>query len=165
MMNKENEKIDPVCKMHVDTESRHIEHLGSHFYFCSEQCIERFIANPHLYIGKAGVPSPKQQGMHAIKQRVIRLDAPITKIIQKNLIETLLNMMGIKQVDTEGDVIRIRYDLLEVTAEQIEKAIGQSGAELDSIWKERLKRAFVHYIEETELENLEHQDESHGCHN
>jgi len=164
MPNENNGKTDPVCKMTVDIDSLHVEYLGSHFYFCSEQCKERFNKNPHLYVGKTGTPSPKQQGMHIIKRRSIRLDTPVTTDIRQQLIEVLMGMMGIKQVNIEGDLIQIHYDLLEATAEQIEKAIERSGAQLEKVWKERLKRAFVHYIEETELENLEHQNESHGCH-
>ena len=164
MPRQQNDRLDPVCRMIVDDESLYVEYLGSHFYFCSEQCKVRFIANPHLYIGKAGIPSPKQQGMHIIKQRVIRLESPPPEPTQQQLIDVLLRMMGIKQVSIERDLIRISYDLLEATAEQIEEAIEQSGAQLGRVWKDRLKSAFVHYVEETELENLEHQHERHGCH-
>ena len=164
MSTQKNEMIDPVCMMIVDAEALHVEYLGLHFYFCSEQCRERFVANPHLYTGKPGQRSPKQQGVHVIKQRVIRLELPATEAVKVLLVEGLMSMMGIKEVNIENDLIRIRYDLLEATAEQIEKTIEQSDTKLGRIWKERLKRAFVHYIEETELENLENQHESHGCH-
>jgi len=157
-------KQDPVCHMDVSDNDIHERYQGSHFYFCSEQCRERFVTNPHLYVGKAGIPSAKQQGMHVLKQRVIRLESPANEEIQRQLIEVLQAMMGVKEVDVEGDLVRIRYDLLEATAVQIEKSIDQSGAQLGKAWKDKLKSAFVHYLEETELDNLEHQHESHGCH-
>ena len=61
-------------------------------------------------------------------------------------------------------LIHTQYDLFEATASQIEEAIQGSGTKLGSVWLDYLKRAFVHYIEETELESLEHQNESYGCH-
>ncbi len=157
-------KKDPVCGMSTDDEALHIEHQGLHYYFCSSQCQERFSANPHLYIGQAGIPSPKQQGMCVIKKRTIRLAQQPSKEIRQQLVAELEKMMGIKQVDVEDDLIHIQYDLLEATASQIEEAIQQSGAKLGHVWIDHLKRAFLHYIEETELDNLEHQHESHGCH-
>ena len=42
---------DPVCEMKVDSESRHsVDHAGKHYYFCSQQCVEKFQANPSDYI-------------------------------------------------------------------------------------------------------------------
>lgn len=162
----EKNSIDycPVCHMQAVPKISRSVYQGSSFGFCSQQCLDRFHANPGLYIGRSGMPAAKQQGVQVIKQRVIRLDSPASEVIQQQLMEALLSMMGIKQVSIEGDLIRICYDLLEATAEQIEEAIEQSGARLGKVWKDRLKRAFVHYVEETEVKNLEQQHESHGCH-
>ena len=43
---------DPVCGMTVDpaTNSRHSEHEGREFHFCSERCSERFKADPSLFL-------------------------------------------------------------------------------------------------------------------
>jgi len=161
-MNEVDKKTDPVCGMRVDIDSLNIEHLGSNFYFCSMQCQDRFTANPHLYIGEAGIPSPKQKGMQVIKKRTIRLAERPSKNIQQQLVAELVKMMGVQRIDVDEDLIHIQYDLLEATASQIEKAIQRSGTQLGSVWMDHLKRAFVHYIEETELENLEYK--SHGCH-
>lgn len=155
---------DPVCGMNVADDALHAEHLESRFYFCSSQCQQRFIANPHLYIGKAGVPALKQQGVSVIKKRTIHLEKQPSREVQQQLVSALEKMMGIKQIDVDGELIHIQYDLLEATVSQIEEAIQQSGTKLGQVWSERLKRAFVHYIEDTELENMEHQHESHGCH-
>ncbi len=163
-MNEHDIKKDPVCDMKVDNTHLHTEYMGSDFYFCSVQCLERFTANPHLYIGQGGIPSPKQQGVRVIKKRTISLGEIPNDEVQQKLATELLQMMGIIQIELDDDLIHIQYDLLEATASQIEQAIEQSGTALGHVWSDRLKRAFVHYVEETQLENLEHQHEMHGCH-
>jgi Cu+-exporting ATPase len=43
---------DPVCGMNIEQnasfDSR--EHMGQRFYFCSEDCVKKFDANPHQYV-------------------------------------------------------------------------------------------------------------------
>ena len=42
---------DPVCGMKVDTESgRSLELAGKQYYFCSQNCVEKFKANPDKYL-------------------------------------------------------------------------------------------------------------------
>jgi Cu+-exporting ATPase len=42
---------DPVCGMEIDPEEAvaQEEHDGTTFYFCSESCHEKFLADPHRY--------------------------------------------------------------------------------------------------------------------
>ncbi|MBN8901389.1 MAG: heavy metal translocating P-type ATPase [Rhodospirillales bacterium] len=44
--------IDPVCGMKVNTatSSRHVEHNGGVFWFCSEGCQQKFLADPAKYL-------------------------------------------------------------------------------------------------------------------
>jgi len=161
-MGIESAKVkDPVCEMMVDPQDLSIEHLGMHFSFCSEQCKQRFLNNPDLYIGTAGCKSPKQQGMEVLKRRHLRLSGPLPTATEARLIERIQSMMGIKHVEVKGDIVDITYDLLEATEEQIEEAIAQSDAALGQGLAMRLSRAFVHYLEETEIENLEAKPVSH----
>jgi len=152
---KEKKVRDPVCNMMVDSRELFTEHLGMHFAFCSEQCKQRFLDNPNLYIGTAGHKAPKQQGREVLKQRRLKLSEPLSAETEARLIERVQSMMGIKRVEVEDDIVHITYDLLEATEAQIEKAIAQSGAELGQGLARRLSRAFVQYLEETEIENLE----------
>jgi len=73
-------------------------------------------------------------------------------------------MMGIKEVTIDKNIIRITYDLLEVTTTQIETTIQRAGEKLTASWGAKLKRAFIHYFEETELDNLEYQQSNHTHH-
>jgi len=151
--------------MQITTGDLNISHQGKDFYFCSAQCSERFRANPHLYVGRAGHPSVKQQGDVVLKQRTLILDSALSGSQAEQLSSALLNMMGIKSVHIEGKRMQITYDLIQVTAQQIEIAIEQAGDALGHGLSSKLKRSFVHYLEETELNNLETQtDDSKHCH-
>lgn len=146
---------DPVCGMHVTRDSFALEHQGIHYAFCSQQCRDRFKANPHLYIGVPGKKAPKQKGLEIVKQRRFSLDQPLTDAEAAILMKGLGAMMGIKQVVVKGNTIAITYDLIQATAEQIEASIGQVGIQLGTGWRERLQRGFIHYVDECEVGNLE----------
>jgi YHS domain-containing protein/mono/diheme cytochrome c family protein len=47
--------VDPVCGMsiHAGSDTPHVTHDGHTVYFCSEQCRDRFVANPGAYASKA----------------------------------------------------------------------------------------------------------------
>lgn len=155
---------DPVCGMNVPPTQFEMIFEGIHYAFCSAQCRERFVANPHLYIGMPGEKSPKQKGVVLFKQRRFQLDAPLTSQDAAILAESLGAMMGVKAIEIQGDVtVTITYDLLQTTASQLEAKMVEVGAKLGEGWSERLRRSFVHYIEECEVENLEvHPRHGHG---
>lgn len=155
---------DPVCGMQVDPRQLVTEYRESSYAFCSSQCQERFLENPHLYIGLPGQKAAKQKGMEVLKQRRLQLAQVLNLSIAENLIEVLQKMMGIKSVVVEGSRIEITYDLLQVTAEQIEVVIVELGVQFGGEWAERLRRAFVHYEEELEIGSLEVRKEKHLHH-
>ena len=80
------------------------------------------------------------------------------------VIAYIKDMMGIGHITIKGDTIDIQYDLLQVTEAQIESALAEVGATLDQNWSERLRRAFVHYFEETEISSLEVPSGAGGHH-
>lgn len=41
---------DPVCGMQVDEKEITSEHMGSSFYFCSDECKAEFDRNPMKYM-------------------------------------------------------------------------------------------------------------------
>ncbi|WP_124947783.1 YHS domain-containing protein [Sulfurirhabdus autotrophica] len=146
---------DRVCGMQVSLDSFAMEHLGIQYAFCSQQCQDRFKANPYLYIGVPGEKAPKQKGLEIIKQRRFSLEQPMNDSEATILSEELGAMMGIKHIEVASNIVSITYDLLEATAEQIEERIGQIGLRLGEGWTERLQRGFVHYFEECEVGNLQ----------
>ena len=55
--------------MQVKPGDNAIDYQDMPFAFCSLQCKERFLANPHLYIGYPGQKAPKQEGHTVLKHR------------------------------------------------------------------------------------------------
>jgi hypothetical protein len=105
---------------------------------------------------------PRQEGQTAFKQRRLKLGKPLTPEMEEAILDAVQAMMGIERIDIDGDIIKVTYDLLQATETQIESEIARAGAVLGDEWSERLRRAFVHYLEETELENLAASPASHG---
>lgn len=154
---------DPVCHMQVSATSFATEYAGIPYAFCSEQCKERFLSSPHLYVGFPGHQAPAQQGREIIKRRRFVLSAPLETMQAEQVKHVLLEMMGIHDVCIEGDKIEIQYDLIQATAEQISDKLGLIGAGLGAGWKDRIRLAFVNYLEECEIDNLEIENKK-GCH-
>src|SRR3990167_1129343 len=151
-----NETVkDYVCHMQVPSTSFATEYAGGHYAFCSAQCKERFLANPHLYIGFPGHKAPAQDGEKVIKRHRFLLSAPLDAMQAKQVKRALLEMMGIHEVFIEGDKIEIQYDLIQVTAEQIADKLALIGADLGAGWVDRLKLAFINNLEEIEISSLE----------
>jgi len=146
---------DPVCGMLVDRHSNEIVYQTMHFAFCSLECKNRFIAHPHIYIGFPGQPAPKQEGREIIKRRRMRLDHALSPEGMSILTDSLQSLMGIKQLEVSGDTIKISYDLLQLSAAQVETALDEIGLKLGEGWAERLRRAFVHESEEWQIEGFQ----------
>ena len=155
---------DPVCGMDVAPTQLETVYEGIHYAFCSEQCRQRFIANPHLHIGVPGEKAPRQKGVELLKRRCFQLEMPISPQQAAVLAEALGAMMGVKEVDIRDDnTVTITYDLLQATADQLEVKMAEVGAKLGEGWADRLRRGFVHYLEECEVGNLEvHPRHGHG---
>jgi Cu+-exporting ATPase len=53
------EVLDPVCGMTIAPEGAvgHVEHEGQTYYFCSDDCLQRFRANPSSFVGDARPPA------------------------------------------------------------------------------------------------------------
>ncbi len=155
-MNQNEDQVkDPVCEMMVDPQNNAIEYLQMSFAFCSKQCQERFLANPHLYIGIPGVKAPKQEGQEVIKRRKIHLSHSLSTDEITQVSDALQAMMGIKNLAVMQDTIEITYDLLQATLQQIEDKLVEIGIQLGDGWAERLQRAFVKESEEIQVESME----------
>jgi YHS domain-containing protein len=147
---------DPVCGMEVAPAQFETAYEGLHYAFCSEQCRQRFLSNPHLYIGRPGEKAPKQKGVELFKRRRFRLDAPLTPQDAAILADAVGAMVGVRAIEIEdGNTVTLTYDLLQATADQLEAKMVEVGVKLGEGWTERLRRGFINYMEECEVENLE----------
>ena len=146
---------DPVCGMFVDAHKIEVVYAEVHYAFCSEQCHERFVVNPHLYIGYPGHKAPKLRGIQALKWRRFKLEHALSSLESEQLIEGLQRMMGVRKVHINNMIFEITYDLMEVTAEQIENRLLEIGLNLGGEWPERLRRSFINFVEEFEISGLD----------
>ena len=155
---------DPVCGMEVKLSPavKQTVYRGVAYFFCSEQCLQRFRAKPDLYIGEPDRKAPKQQGVELVKRRRLRLAAPLSLNVAGIIENALRGVMGVKQVSIQWDLLEIHYDLLETSEQLIVEQLASIGVQLGNGWGERLRRAFVHFEEECELDNLAANDK-HCC--
>jgi len=86
------------------------------------------------------------------------LDHIVTGLQRDGVMMALNQLMSVHNITVEGNKITIDYNLIEVNAGQIEAAMVKAGALLGEGWGERLKRGWIHYTEETELDNLAASD-------
>ena len=156
---------DVVCGMHVNSDDISLDYQGIHYAFCSNQCLERFQSSPHLYIGYPGSEAPKHAGKEVLKKRKLKLAAPLSQEVADKVVEYLESMMGIQHIEINGNCIEIIYDLLQATESQIEKKIIDAGIVLGDDMTEKIRRAFIHFMEETEVESLEARPGSRRGHN
>ncbi len=155
----------PVCQMTKIDRSLSLKYQGVDHYFCSSQCLERFKEHPHLFVGdpKHGL-SPKQKGQAALKTRRIGFAEAVGDELKATLDQSLLSLMGVEALRFEGHCLYVSYDLFQVSLEEIEATIEQTAAKLHSGMLERVKRGFIHYSEECELDNLAHPGGDGSCH-
>ena len=81
---------DPVCGMQVAADQHAITYQQMHFAFCSMQCKERFLANPHLCIDHPGCKAPNQEGKEILKQRMFKLFEPLSSELEGMVIDQIL---------------------------------------------------------------------------
>ncbi|TSA48947.1 MAG: YHS domain-containing protein [Nitrosomonadales bacterium] len=168
---------DPVCSMMVGEWENQIVYRGIGYAFCSQQCRERFISAPLLYVARRGLLAPKQNAMVVIKRRHLSPSLPLTQVHFLELRGALLSMMGVMTVQsverTAGakpgaqrggnrssttmriDAVAITYDLFQATSEQLERKCAELNVVPSNRWGEKLQRDFIHYLEKCELEDLQ----------
>lgn len=149
------EHFDPVCGDSVKDDTYAEEHLGARLLFCSEQCLARFQAHPGLFVGCPGEKAPKQAGQEVIKHRCLRLEFPLMARKAGEVEACLQELLGVKSVNASDDHIDVTYDLLLISAEEIEEKIIECGEYLGHRLRDRLERVFIHVEEHSEISSLE----------
>lgn len=155
----------PVCHMTKLNPTLFFSFQGVDQYFCSSQCLERFKAHPHLFVGEPqhGL-SPKQNKQMVLKQRRIMLKKRISEDLKALLEKSLRSLMGIKEIGFDQQVLFVSYDLLQVSLDTIEKVIEDNASQQNGTVFGKIKRSIIHYSEECELGNLAHLTKGGGYH-
>lgn len=155
----------PVCEMEVRDSEFTLDFLGIDYQFCTAQCLRKFEQRPHLYVGSPTYgKSEKQLGQESNKARKIKLVKPLTKGGVTQLVNELRALMGVKKVEVTNDEVFVVYDLLQVSLKDIEDVIIRFHGCLQETFTERVRKSFIHYSEECELDNLAHQSRGDGSH-
>jgi len=151
--------------MAVATPEFETEFLAITYRFCSRQCQERFLQHPKLYRGdpRHG-KSAKQKGHAVLKRHQIVLAEPLSPELNSRLERAITDLMGIRELSFSDNAVWVTYDLLEVSLADIEAAILSVVGDIDHSLVGDLKRKFIHYSQECELENLAHPGPGKGCH-
>ncbi|ALP53775.1 hypothetical protein Tel_11885 [Candidatus Tenderia electrophaga] len=139
----------PICGMKVDSGRLTVEYHKMFFHFCSEQCRETFNDRPALYSGRRA----KERG-EVVKRRRLRLAESLDSETAQAVTEYLQAMMGVKESHVVGRWLMVRYDLLQLTLAQIERALHEVDVKLDNGWWQNSKRGWARHTEENELNNL-----------
>lgn len=143
--------------MMVSRDSYPLDHQHIRYAFCSEHCRERFRKYPHLFVGEATYGlAEKQKGRVVKKAQRIKLvnEVGLDKLPQ--LSQGLESLMGVEAVDVRGDEVTVIYDLVQISLSEIEDTIVAELGGLREGITDKIRRAFIHYSEECELENLAH---------
>ena len=158
-------QLCPVCQMTVNDDDLWRCYRGIKYYFCSQQCIDRFIALPGLYCGdpKHG-KSDKQKGKKSIKIRRIVLSTPIPDGNIQSLKNSISELMGVDALEMGSDELKVKYDLLVVSLKEIEHVIEKTLGEFKSPIVDKIRRGWIRYTEECELDNRSHPGTHGGCH-
>jgi Cu+-exporting ATPase len=77
----DEQAIDPVCGMTVsiETAAASLEHEGRKYYFCRQQCLDRFRENPQQFIH-----SSSKSSVQAVPQRSVEYTCPMHPEIIRN---------------------------------------------------------------------------------
>jgi len=153
--------------MLVDSPDIVARYIDIDYWYCSEQCKARFIANPGLYVGQPGKKAPKQEGKQVLKKRKIYLDEPVSTEAKTKILLILFKMMGVKRVQQFNHSLIIEYDLLEVTAKQIAERLLDAGLQLENSLVQQIRLSLIDLTEETEMASLEVSQtttSTDGCH-
>lgn len=141
----------PVCGMPLIEERHIVEYHHMRFNFCSEQCRERFNAQPSLY--SSGVIEGREP---LLKHRKLCLAIGMDGDTSRAIAACLGAVMGVREVEIKEGCVQITYDLWQVTQAHIEKALSEKNIRLDDSPLQRLRRAWARNLEDNELENLAH---------
>ena len=141
--------ICTVCATVVGIDECVTEYHKVYYHLCSEHCKETFLARPRLYTGQPGKSRQVQ-----VKCRSLKLEKSLSPEEKVLITDHLMGLVGLKEVAIKGSHLLVSYDLLQITEQHIENALTEIGTKLGESWLHKLNRAWIHYSEETELDNL-----------
>jgi Cu+-exporting ATPase len=124
---------DPVCGMKIDPQSAFAtrEHMGQTFYFCSQNCVDQFDADPHKY----AMAGSTTTGYNPVLP-LARIDLPIVGLKKTDRAEkleaALKAVTGVRAVtiNAGSDTARVEYEAQAVTVDTLATAVKSAGYQI-----------------------------------
>jgi len=127
---------DIVCGMDIDPQTAFAvrEHMGRKYYFCSENCVKQFDANPHLYEVEKQLAGSVTTGFNP-DLPLERIELPVVRLKQEGqpasqIIKTaLIKISGVEKVivNQKEGVAVVDYDPKIVKILDIVEALKKAG--------------------------------------
>ena len=121
---------DPVCGMDIDPQSAFArrEHMGQTFYFCSQNCVDQFDADPHKYAIAGSIATGFNPDLP-----LARVELPIVglqKTDRAQALEAALKAVpGVRaaKVNIGSSVAFVEYEAPTTTREALTRAVKSAG--------------------------------------
>ncbi len=121
---------DPVCGMEVDPQSAFAvrQHLGQTFYFCSQNCVDQFDADPHKYAMAGSITT----GYNPVLP-LARIELPIVglkKTDRAQALEAALKAVPgvcMVKITVGSSAVQVDYDASSVSIDALSKVVKSAG--------------------------------------
>ncbi|MHB8136391.1 MAG: cation transporter, partial [Anaerolineaceae bacterium] len=128
---------DPVCGMEIDPNSAFTsrEHMGHKYFFCSEDCVNKFDKNPHQYVLMTEDPIGSATTGFNPDTRVLQVELPILGLAKEGqpggelIQKALRKLIGIERVivNSTSGIVVVDYDHQVIQIQGIVNAIKKTG--------------------------------------
>lgn len=128
---------DPVCGMEIDPNSAFAsrEHMGHKYFFCSENCVNKFDKNPHQYVLMTEDPIGSATTGFNPDTRVLQVELPIIGLAREGqpgvelIQKALRKLIGIERViaNSISGIVVVDYDHQVIQIQGIVNAIKKIG--------------------------------------
>lgn len=136
---------DPVCGMEIEpgTAFTTREHMGKVFYFCSENCVNKFDGNPHQYVPMSNVSTGSATTGFNPDSALLQIELPILGLAKEGqpgglLIRTALEKTpGIERVITNSieGLVAVKYNPKSIRILDIVQLIKKTGYQVGGAQK------------------------------
>src|SRR5512143_1548330 len=121
---------DPVCGMDLDPQSAFAtrQHMGQTFYFCSQNCVDQFDANPPQYTLAGSITTGYNPDLS-----IARIELPIVGLKKTDRAQALEGALqavpGVHaaKINVGSSAVQVAHDPSAVTIEALSKAVQSAG--------------------------------------
>lgn len=136
---------DPVCGMDIEPKEAFAnrEHMGQKYYFCSEDCVNKFDADPHHYVHMTNEPTSSATTGFNPESHLLQVELPILKLAMEGqpggqLIRSALEKTtGVERVIVNfiKGIVSVTYDPKVIQIMGLVKAIKKGGYQVGGAQK------------------------------